>query len=361
MPAFLEPDSARYRQPVEVQRQREAEQSIESLESPPQARFVVLYRPLTVQEMMDEAIALYRRGFWTLLGVSALPYLPILVSFILLLFPIVYFSAVRTEPEASGIPEILNLLWAFIFLLPWPIIQGLQNGLVSLGGSGYFLGHRPTLKQVLQAIKPRIGHLILNQVIAGMLLWMVLGIISFVYLVAIVAWSVSVMNFFTTMPTVGIVSLILGWVVISLLFLGLYAVGVVWFMLNPQIVVLENRNFAAAMARNFELVRRQFWRTVGCCLAFWGLQTILTLAFLILLALLVGLVIALLSIYYDLQSLMIRWFTALNYMSNLYSFWSYIVVMPPLYLCNLLLYYDLRFRTEGLDLSLIIQNEERQG
>jgi hypothetical protein len=64
------------------------------------------------------------------------------------------------------------------------------------------------------------------------------------------------------------------------------------------------------------------------------------------------------SIYVDFEQLLERWALTLNQVYELLSYVAYMLVMPAMYLTSILLYFDLRYRNEGLDIYEALQRGE---
>ncbi|MFQ3610361.1 MAG: hypothetical protein SNJ72_02605 [Fimbriimonadales bacterium] len=327
-----------------------------------QSRFRVMTRPATPFEMMDDAIAIYRERFVPLMRISLWLYIiPALVS----LFTIVPVALLESSAGGSArmgdtqmltftLVEYGSLCLIYPFLLAAPMLQSAAT----TAALPFILEGKPiSLKFVWELIKPRFWHLVANQLLATMALSMVYVVVglAFVLFFFFLAFGIAQLSLPATLSVVALVTFGL-----LFTFLGLVALaaGSVWFILLPQIIILEpNTDAISAFSRAYDLVRANFRHALISCLAFWGLQTVVYFAIYSAVLLLLGILVLILSFVYDLQSLLERWaLTGIQLIDPL-SYFGFILVMPAMYLTSILLYYDLRYRREGLDIQQLVGRE----
>jgi len=321
-------------------------------------RFGALMRPMTVQEMIDDAVALYREGFSTMLRISFWCYLPFLAFSVLMFFPIIYL-------DATGAPTLGDDLsvsyWiatcSSLLLLPgYVFAPGIQSALISLAAHRMIQGERPTAREVWRQFKPQIWTLIANQLLAMLILFFIGVILYLLTILGLLAWIMLIGVGFGAAGGGGTGTVILMFVGLFLLLtlvMVLAAVGIMWLTIMPQIIALEGLDAINAFSRALNLVKTQYKRAVGCCLAFWGVQGIFSIALYLLLLLIVSLLIGLASTYGNPDELINRWLGTGSQFFNIISYTAYIVLMPAMCLCTLMYYYDLRFRREGLDIQIL--------
>lgn len=147
--------------------------------------------------------------------------------------------------------------------------------------------------------------------------------------------------------------------VISIPALVLAALVNVWFLILPQIIVLEERTDAiSAFKRAVELVRPNLRHATLSCLAFWGVQAVFMLAVGLLAYLLILVFAGIMSIYADFEQVLGRWLLTLGQLSEVTNYIAYMLVMPAMYMTSILLYFDLRYRNEGLDIYEVLRQGE---
>jgi len=309
-----------------------------------QSRFRTLARPATPFELMDDAVSYYRENFRPLFTISLWVYLiPITVS-ILLLIPMLLIDA----RNAGGFWVAIVLDYLGLFLLfPYLVVAPMVHAaFTTLAFRMLAVGEPITLRALWTRLKPRFWNLIANQLLAALALggiYLVLGV-GYILLVLAVIFGVGALA--GGSPTLAIV-------------LASVLLATVWFVMLPQIIVLEERTDAiTAFSRAVELVRPNLKHATLSCLAFWGIYAVFSIAVMSLAGILLGVVIGVMSIYVDFEQLLERWTLTLNQVYELLSYVAYMLVMPAMYLTSILLYFDLRYRNEGLDIYEALQRGE---
>lgn len=291
-------------------------------------------RPLSLGELLDQAIRLYRRNFFKFIGIIAIVQIPvtILTLAVTLLTFDDYYGAVLNPPTptpdnpfAMFTPGYFVGLGStyLLALISFLLVQGIASGALTrlvadsyLGQSG---GTLDAYRRIGNRWLPLVGTLILYVVL----------------LVAVFIWLI--------IPCIGWLSgpglmLVLG--------------GMILPMIAPA-VVLENASGPGAIRRAWELIRRRFWWVLG---------------FMFILYLFAWLVISGPAILFSLglnallPSTGLTGTTALMLTTVLQSLVGLVfgLLYRPLQLaCTTLLYFDLRVRQEGLDLALLTGSHEK--
>lgn len=319
-----------------------------------QSRFRTLNRPATPFELMDDAVSYYRENFKTLFRISLWTYLIPIIFSLLLLAPILYFDATSSQMSlGSIIVEYLGLLLLLPYLAVAPLVQA---AFTTLAFRKLAQGEPVTLRSLWQTLKPRFWQLIANQLLASMALggiFIVLGIAAFAVILVL---SVATTSIIPPSPTLGIALFAVTGITIAILFLVVAAMATVWFIILPQIIVLEtNTDALTAFSRAFELIRPHFKHAVLSCLAFWGAQAVFLLSVQLLTALILGILVGIIAIYSDIEQVFSRWWLSLNQVYESMSYVAYMLVMPAMYMTSILFYFDLRYRSEGLDIYEALQ------
>jgi len=322
-----------------------------------QSRFRTLLRPATPFELMDDAVSYYRENFKPLFRISLWVYLIPIVFSLLLLAPTVYLDATSGgNPLGSMLVEYLGLFLLLPYLFVAPIVQA---AFTTLAFRMIAVGEPITLRTLWERLKPRFWHLIANQLLAMLALSGLYTVLFLGYFLLALAAVFGAMALAGNSPTLGIILMSTLLLIISIPTLVLAALINVWFLILPQIVVLEERTDAVtAFSRAFELVRPNLKHAVLSCLAFWGAQTVFMLAVMFLAFLILGIVIGIIAIYADPEQIFTRWWLSINQLYESLSYVAYMFVMPAMYLTSILLYFDLRYRNEGLDIYEILQRGE---
>lgn len=321
-----------------------------------QSRFRTLSRPATPFELMDDAVSYYRENFKTLFRISLWTYLVPIIFSLLLLAPMLYFDA--TSPQMS-LGSILVEYLGLLLLLPYLVVAPLlQAAFTTLAFRKLAQGEPITLRSLWETLKPRFWQLIANQLLAAMVLGGIFLILGVAALVMILGISFATTPIIASSPTLGIALFALTSIVIVIFFLVVAATTTVWFIILPQIIVLEtNTDALTAFSRAFELIRPHLKHAVLSCLAFWGAQAIFLLSVQLLTALILGILVGIIAIYSDIEQVFSRWWLSLNQVYESMSYVAYMLVMPAMYMTSILFYFDLRYRSEGLDIYEALQVE----
>ena len=289
-------------------------------------------RPLGIGELLDQAIRLYRRNFLSFIGIIAVVQIPLgLLQFVLSLVTLQTGPLSNLNARASSDPTQLSPLYfaslastVVVAVVQLILVQGVATAAMTRAVSDNYLG-TPTgfsaaYRRIGRAWLPLLGTLFL----AGLV-----GIVlSIWFLVPCVGWATGV----------GL--------------LAFYS-AVIVPMVAP-IVVLEGKRGWPAVRRAWDLARRRFWPLVGFVtlilifnlVVIGGPNLLIQTAFQVLInrqaasggAGAGGLGVASVVV----QSLVSLVFSLLYVPLQLIAF--------------TLLYFDLRVRTEGLDLAMLTQD-----
>ena len=286
-------------------------------------------RPLSLVELLDRAIRLYRRNFLKFIAIIAVVQLPLsLVTVLLSAFmmspalaaaqPGAQPRTVTSDPFAALGPGYFGAACGTVVLAIFSffLVQGLANAAMTRAIADNYLGESTGFMDAYRKIGPRLGA-----VIAVLLLYIALA-------VGLGLW--------TLVPCAG-------WLT------GLGAAiffGAVVFPLAIPAVVLEGKQPAAALRRAWDLARRRFWPTLGL------VAVLVLFSFFI-----VSGPTYLLTYLFQLiaGNPLIHGNTALYVVQvliqSLTSLLFSLVYTPLQLVAMTLLYFDLRVRTEGFDLA----------
>ncbi|OYT71705.1 MAG: hypothetical protein CFK48_04110 [Armatimonadetes bacterium CP1_7O] len=322
-----------------------------------QSRFRTLSRPATPFELMDDAVSYYRENFKPLFRISLWVYLIPIVFSLLLLAPMVYFDAISAgNPLVSLLLDYLGLFLLLPYLFVAPIVQA---AFTTLAFRMIALGEPITFHSLWERLKPRFWYLIANQFLALLALSGLYTVLFLGYFLLVLAALFGAAALAGNSPTLGIILVSTLLLIITVPTLVLAALINVWFLVLPQIVVLEeNTDAITAFSRALALVRPNLKHAVLSCLAFWGAQAVFMLSVMFLSFLVLGIVMGIIAIYADPEQIFTRWWLTINQLYESLSYVAYMFVMPAMYLTSILLYFDLRYRNEGLDIYEILQRGE---
>lgn len=294
--------------------------------------------PMTLGGLFDDAYILYKKHFLTLALVVAIIYLPIQIILHacvnIWLNPLgTYLSIDKkalddpilalvnggayclTGIPSSGYPGIISLLTSYI--LTGPIAIAIGN---------LTLGKPITISTSYRSFIGLSGKLILN--------WILM-----VFLGSIIFWTVSM--FLLIPSTLTPFSMLFLPISLTLAIVLTFAPLTYWFALVPPIIALENVSLFKAMSRNSALVKNSNFRRCWFATLFvpsitYGLQ-----------------ILMLFSVTSFINALNIDSWLRFLLSSLLISLVSFIF-QPYAMIFTTLLYFDVRIRTECLDIRFLV-------
>ena len=281
-------------------------------------------RPLTLGEILDRAVRLYRRNFINFIGIIALVQVPL--SIIQLLVNVYNTNnAVSTPTQFTSTQDYLESMansgyldrfgiQLLLMLISFILVQGVATAALTRAVADNYLGRKTDMIEAYQRVGGAWARLI------GVIILMV-----FVY-IALSIWLI--------IPCIG-------W--ISGPGILVYVAGVIGPLIAP-VVVLENLG-AGAIRRAWELVRRRFWWTLG---------------FMVILFLFNQLIVAgpstLINLFltYALKDQSLENYVIVSTLAqSLVSLATSLFYLPLQLAAVTLMYFDLRVRTEGFDLAIL--------
>jgi len=286
---------------------------------------VPILRPLRLGELLDQAIRLYRRNFLTFVGIIAIVYVPLMVlqtASSALLSSSFDDIAASTSPDEifTNYAYLGGMLSSFILIFFQVILlQGIATGALTRAVADNYLGKKASILDAYRGIGKSWLTLI------GALLF--LGIVS----IAISIWWV--------VPCIG-------W------FTGLGMLAFLTAAVNPlvaPVVVMERQGAISAVQRAWNLSRRRFWQVLGTVFVLYLFSLIVvngpvTIVNVLLIQAVPALddptmQVVLVSV---IQAIVALIFTLIYYPLQMTAF--------------TLIYFDLRVRTEGLDIAFQAAN-----
>lgn len=270
-------------------------------------------RPMTIADLFDETIKIYRRNFGQLIALSAVMDSPLLVFFLLA------GSAGATgafqvrpgqPPNTTAFAALFGAMGItfLVALLIFPVGVSAMIHAVSEARLGRRLGVGEALRLGLRRY------------------WALTGLMFVYFTVVAVLW-------------------------ITLIGMPVAIYFMVAWGLSYATLLLEGAGVFGSLSRSRALVRGMWWRTFGIAILFWLFQSIA--AWIITLP--VSIVAAALGAILARPGLAQPAIAVVNALANILG---QIVPMPILYTGWVLYYYDLRIRKEGLDLELRAQQME---
>ena len=272
-------------------------------------------QPMSIGDILDRTIRLYRRGFLHNLAIVAIPYLLLIPAGVLLGSTLAFSGDPRMffRPGIIGVFAILGIAYVWLTFV--------SMGALARSISERYLGEPPTIGGSYSAVLRRTFSLVWAYFLAS-LVWGGLGILL----------AVAIPFTMFVSPVLTGVSVVVVVIVLLIFFIR--------FLLITQIIVIEDVRGIAALQRSSSLMRGNFWRAI--LILIFSTVVAFVLSFVLdfpggLLGRLVG-------------------GSAGTVISQVFSQLSTILVTPVFAIAITLLYYDSRIRHEAFDLEVMAQN-----
>ncbi len=282
---------------------------------------VPFIRPMSLAELLDRAIGLYRRNFVKFIGIIAIPYIPLVVFSTAMSF--LATSSLENQPaddplaifrSASYIASVLGSV--LVIILQFFLVQGVATAALTRAVADSYTGKEIGILGAYGNLRGSWLRLILALMLMG--------------LIILAAWL------WLIIPCVGWFS---GIGIVAFLMLAVLP-------LIAPVVVLEGRGIRASARRAWELARSRFWWMVGFAfvLVLFGQLVItgptLLLSFILRMAV---------PVTPDSLVHPQLWMTIIQ---SLVSMVAGLLYLPLQLTAFTVVYFDLRTRFEGLDLVL---------
>ncbi len=284
-------------------------------------------RPLGLGELLDQAIRLYRRNFLTFIGIIAIVQIPL--TLLQMITSLLTFGGIFTQLEEQagsfvdpstlfGPAYILGIIGSgLLALISFVLIQGVATAALTRAVAGSYLGESTGVTDAYR----KIGRSWLS-LIGALLLAILLSI-------GLVVWVL--------VPCVG-------WLT------GFGMLAFFWMVIVPliaPIIVLEKQVASRSIRRAWDLARRRFWWVLGFVfilfifgqLVITGPTTLIGFVFQFIVGSPFDFSVSQAIVQTVLQALVQLMFS--------------LIYLPLQLTAITLMYFDLRIRTEGFDLSLL--------
>ena len=282
-------------------------------------------RPLGIGQLLDQAIRLYRRNFFTFIGIIALVQIPLTV--LQLVSSLLTTSGMLDIESASSFSDIFGLAYIagmsgtlLVGLLSFILVHVVATAAMTRAVAGSYLGEKPEILGAYRKIGPAWPVLLATLILAivvmiGLLIW---------FLVPCVGWltGLGMLTFF-------------GLVIIPLL---------------APVIILEKQKPGRAIRRAWDLARRRFWWVLAFVfiLYLFG-QLIITGP-----SMLIGAIfVSIIGEHTESSGSMPGFYmVAQAVLQALIPMLSSLIYLPLQLTAITLMYFDLRIRTEGFDLAI---------
>lgn len=313
-----------------------------SIAAVPQSIFMsasTLLRPMTVGDILDQAIRLYRKNFVTLVGIVAIVSVPLLlinvVAALFLLQNSPFNQGVSGESFSSPdpLPFVAWILVTIITAIVGAVAGVFEIAALAVVVSERYLGNATTIRQAYGRVLKRWLSLFMVIIIIGLIdfaLFTFLLLPTFGF--GLLGAGLGGPNLGGALAAFGILCACLGFIpaLLALIYLNIH------WLFAIQAIVLENQNSTGGMRRSWRLVRGSFWRVLG-----------------------IAFIISIIVLFFTLGPTYLFAVVSLAFPSvvlstvvNTIVTTTLQILISPIQLAALtLLYYDLRIRKEGFDIQ----------
>jgi len=291
-------------------------------------------RPLGMGQLLDQAIRLYRRNFLQFIGITAIVQIPLgllqMGSSLLTLSGLSFPSDFDTTPpqgifgpqDMFGSAYILGILGsAVVAILSFVLIQVVATAAMTRAVAATYLGESIGITDAYR----QIGRSWLS--LLGAMLLAILAVLG------LVIWFI--------VPCVGWLTGLGMLVFFSLVVIPLIA----------PVIVLEKQKATRAIRRAWDLARRRFWWVLGFVLILAIFAHIIITGPVLLLSLLFNFVVGSGPLATSTTQAMTQ--TVLQSITQLVGG---LIYLPLQITAITLMYFDLRIRTEGFDLTVLTES-----
>ena len=292
-------------------------------------------RPLSLGELFDRAVVLYRRHFWLFVGITAIPGVFALIV-ALAQQAMQTVTAMDAAPGADPAVNTVFALWiaagVMVAVLAYGVVYTIALGATTFAVSEIYMGRTATIAEVYGKVRPHIGRLLL------LMLAMVLRIGGLLFLGFMVAGFVA----FSGALIHAVVGGILTVLCLFALFVAVTLMSLRYSLSVPS-MILEQVGANRSLSRSIQLTRGRLGRVfllLLCAVMVTYATALLFQGPFLFAALAVGM-----------ETRTGMW---LNIVAAFTGTIGTTLTAPFLIIGLVLLYYDARVREEGFDLELAL-------
>lgn len=284
-------------------------------------------RPLTVGQILDRAVRLYRNHFRTFLAIVAIVQVPLGIVQLFNAIATWFINNNDSSTLLTGVAAIASLLSLGVILIG-VVANQIAATALARSVADVYLGRTTNFAAAYRAVRPVLGNLIITLLILA-----VVGIALAIFaLIPLIGWF----------PGAGML-IFFSWIVAP--------------MMGP-ILILEKRAGFDLLRRAWDLARRRFWQVMGYGVVLMLFVLGITLGPSLLLSYLVNFVwggFEPATTPFDVPTMNVPiWGTLLQTVTTVTL---QTVLLPVQLAAASVLYFDLRVRTEGLDLELLLTQQ----
>jgi hypothetical protein len=282
-----------------------------------------ILRPMTLGELLDRAIRLYRQNFFKFIGIFAIPYIPLaLIQAVVSIFST---TSIMQTTNSSASPEALlyspGMIAAtaggfLVLFVQFIFVQGVATAALTRAVANNYTGKPVDIIDSYRTLSTSWLKLVLALILV------------FILVVILSIWMI--------IPCVG-------W------FSGpgmLFFISLVVSPLIPAVITLENNDIFSSIRRAWDLARSRFWWLVGCALVLALFGWLITSGPIFLMNWILQYALSLIPGSVEFQLVIT------SIIQNLITIFTSLLYVPLKLTIMTVVYFDLRTRSEGLDLAL---------
>ncbi len=284
-----------------------------------------IIRPMTLAELLDRSIRLYRQNFLKFIGIFAIPYIPLMMlqSGLSFFTSTSVLSGINRDPSNPFTPGMMAAgIGSFIFIfIQFILVRGVATAALTRAVANNYTG------------KP-VGILDSYRTLSTSWLRLVLALfIVFIMVIFLLIWTI--------IPCVG-------W------FSGpgiLFFIGLVVNPLIAPVISLEKMGVLSSIRRAWDLARSRFWWLVGCAFVLTLLGQLIVTGPIYLLNFILQFAFSAFPGTMETQLVLTTIIQTLITMS------MSLLYIPLQLTVMTVVYFDLRARSEGLDLAMQMSSD----
>jgi uncharacterized membrane protein len=307
-----------------------------------------ILRPLTLGEILDRTVQLYRRNFLLFAGTAAPPSVVMIAIFLAIFGAGVYFTRVGAPDSARGVAVTIGLAVLILVLLPLEIgATVVSQGALMRAGISANLGHKLKIREALASVWPRFWRYLWLFFLQGVIVGLIPGVL------AGVALGVSIVGA-RYAGSLGIGGgTLLGLLIFLIVTAALVAIVLLLlaYSLSMPICVAEEKPAWESLQRSLKLTKGTRWRIFLMLVLIWVLSVIVSMVVYVPLVVVMSMVSVMVHAQRE-ATLVIVITEAINIVAD---FGIQVLVTPVYAIALVLFYFDQRVRTEGYDIEWMMQ------
>ncbi len=279
-----------------------------------------IIRPMNLPELLDRSIRLYRQNFLKFIGIFAIPYIPLMLMQTVISFftSRSMLNGLSTNPSNPFTPEMLRAFSGSLVILfvQFILVQGIATAALTRAVANNYTGKPVGILDSYRTLSTSWFRLILAM------------IVIFFIIIILMVWTI--------IPCVG-------W------FSGpgiLFFIGLAVNPLIAPVVSLEKLGVLSSLERAWDLARSRFWWLLGCTFVLTLLGQLIVSGPVYLLNFILQAALSALTLSMDLKLVITTLLPTIISMS------LSLLYIPLQLTVMTVVYFDLRARSEGLDLAM---------